>query len=693
MGKWFAMQKKYNFFIYRFIKFTLLFILPFIIFLIWVPFNLLYLNNIWTLQGDPGIFTLATHIFRNDSWHWPLSYTQMALWPSGVALIGTAFNFITALFVKIFHNFLPNHVQTIGIEYLIACYGNFIALFIILKKASLKDTYAFLGAFLAVSFPPFFYRYFHAQLTWHFIIILSLYVLFFKKNRALLYFSLLSVLATLVHFYFFIPVLLMAFAKPFFDSSGNINKGIFKKACINLIICSCITIFSLWTIGYFDLIGEANGFGYFSMNLNAPFNPLNASRIIAPMPLGTEGQYEGFQYLGLGWFLYIIVVLAFAHKKIFSPRKIKILFLLCSVLTLLSLSNKIYFGQFLLLEYNVGIFKNILEIFRSSGRFFWLVGYIIIILCIVKAYKSFSTRIFIFLTIGAIALQYCDIRMPLHETFSFNHAVTDKNLDIFLKDISPKPNYLELQFWNEPAHTNNYYKVMTTSIDNNIPITKLYLARNKSNTSKIIRTYHETLQNNGIILSSEIDLKNIGNMKNSNVYTINNYFIITPPTIISNSIPFRKISFDSSNVQLENILDFTGSEIILISASDDAQQNLRYYKKFIKSLKLMGSNISQLEFRQSYAAIIYRGKLIVEEISNHPITLKATVNGKKITVTSKGLKTGSHGSSFQVDSKCHFLPDRGLNFLIFRGNNDPLVYSANYDTCFIRPPAIDSATQ
>src|SRR5262249_49075749 len=44
----------------------------------------------------------------------------------------------------------------------------------------------------------------------------------------------------------------------------------------------------------------APGYGLFSMNLDAPVNPLLRGSLLPVLPLAFEQQYEGYNYLGVG---------------------------------------------------------------------------------------------------------------------------------------------------------------------------------------------------------------------------------------------------------------------------------------------------------------------------------------------------------------------------------------------------------
>lgn len=122
------------------------------------------------------------------------------------------------------------------------------------------------------------------------------------------------------------------------------------------------------------------------MNLNALINPASRggytwSRLYQVMPQ-QPGQYDGFNYLGLGVLALITAALLFSLRRALRcPQNTKTwwhrngpVFAACVFLTLFAVSNKIYWG-------NIGIelplpakLLELCGIFRSSGRMFYLVA-------------------------------------------------------------------------------------------------------------------------------------------------------------------------------------------------------------------------------------------------------------------------------------------------------------------------------
>src|SRR6185436_5479150 len=62
---------------------------------------------------------------------------------------------------------------------------------------------------------------------------------------------------------------------------------------------------------------EGRGYGFFSMNLLAPINPMSYGSVLLPaLPVAAYGQFEGYNYLGLG------VIALWAIDLVFRPRAV-----------------------------------------------------------------------------------------------------------------------------------------------------------------------------------------------------------------------------------------------------------------------------------------------------------------------------------------------------------------------------------
>jgi hypothetical protein len=161
----------------------------------------------------------------------------------------------------------------------------------------------------------------------------------------------------------------------------------------------------------------STGYGLFSMNLLSPIVPQNSG--LFPWVGGVidaDGyQYEGFNYLGVGLLLASLLVLpAEAGWLRRNLRRHASLLVALAALTAFSISHRVFAGHWLLFELPVPRYIVwALGIFRSSGRFFWLIGYAQVAIVIVLGFRRTQPVMALCLVAAAI-LQLFDVQ-PLRE--------------------------------------------------------------------------------------------------------------------------------------------------------------------------------------------------------------------------------------------------------------------------------------
>ena len=175
----------------------------------------------------------------------------------------------------------------------------------------------------------------------------------------------------------------------------------------------------------------ADGFGYYSMNLLSPIYP-GISAIFPNFgnsPDATGGQYEGYNYLGLGVLFLLGVV---SITVIFFERKQSLvrhlgLILVCVGLTAVAISNRIYWGSHEIAD--LGNLYSWIGQFRASGRFFWPAAYVILIggVNVVSSLKRYSFSIAV-LIIASI-LQFVDTSLLRGRAWARMHNGKDWTID------------------------------------------------------------------------------------------------------------------------------------------------------------------------------------------------------------------------------------------------------------------------
>ena len=158
-------------------------------------------------------------------------------------------------------------------------------------------------------------------------------------------------------------------------------------------------------------------YGYYSMNLLSPVVPQESGLLpgLGGVIDATGGQYEGFNYLGLGLLLASLLMLpaevGWLRKNL---RRHAALLVAFAALTAFAISHRAFAGHWLLFELSMPHYVNrVLGIFRDSGRFFWPIAYAQMAIVIVLSFRRAQPLIALCLA-GAAIVQLLDVQ-PLRE--------------------------------------------------------------------------------------------------------------------------------------------------------------------------------------------------------------------------------------------------------------------------------------
>ena len=396
-------------------------------------------NIAWLMEkGDWPQHFLGWHFFKNESWHFPLGKLSSIQPPVGASIGYTDSIPIMALMFKLFTNILPHNFQYIGF-WLLLCFclqGFFGALLV--STVSCNLIIQLLGAVFFVISPILLVRIGHPALCSHWILLAALWLYFRNwKNFGVInhlgWWLVIIIISAAVHPV--ITVMALGLALTFYCRFSLIDYKI--KLRYGILSCCILVLSSIlvwWIIGYFELgkIGSSYGtfgFGYFSMNLLAPFNPINWvdgewrgswSTFLITRLMATKGQADGFNYLGIGviilglWVFYALII----HLPKFKTVKPILPLAVVSIFfTLFALSNKITLGSQLVYEIKLNHYLlSALSPFRSSGRFFWPVYYSIIFCIIAFIVRRNNTKIGVLILFIGISFQLIDF----HNIYNIN---------------------------------------------------------------------------------------------------------------------------------------------------------------------------------------------------------------------------------------------------------------------------------
>lgn len=393
-------------------------VLPFIIgilafFLVAGPKVLNPTNIAWLDQGDPATHYLGWLFFRNAEWSFPLGMNpNYGLELANAILFSDSLPLFAFLF-KPFSALLPETFQYFGIWLLVCFVMQAWFGWKLMGLVSEGLVVRTLGAAFFVFAPPMIWRlHGHLSLVGHFLILGALYLTLHKRlqRRKFAWGTLLTV-AALVHAYLLAMTGLLWLTDLI---ARTIRKNLlWRKAITEFAALLLVVGVTCWQAGYFS-VGDgliAWGYGFYRMNLLSLVDPSGWSYILKDIP-EAAGDYEGFNYLGLGaitLLIFSLPVLISRRTNIMQAiRRYPVLLITCLGLTIFALSNKVGFG---LHGFEYPLPELVLEmanVFRASGRMFWPVFYLILFSAIFLLVRGYEKRTASILLGLALVIQIVD---------------------------------------------------------------------------------------------------------------------------------------------------------------------------------------------------------------------------------------------------------------------------------------------
>jgi hypothetical protein len=370
-------------------------------------------NIAWLKDGDPATHYLGWVNFRHGPWTFPLGLNPSYGLELGSAVIFSDSNPLLAILFKTVDGWLPETFQYFGL-WLLACFVlqawfGWKLLGLITDNAALR----LLGCGLLVFSPPMFLRTGgHLSLVAHFLILAALYLALHPAlgRRRFAWGTLLGATA-LVHAYLLVMVALIWVADLFGKvMAGKLSRrrGLIEFGGLFALVSVCC-----WQAGYFSIVDGAGGggFGWYRMNLLALIDADGWSYVLPGFAKG-GGDYEGFNYLGLGVLMLLpLATIALRASNIsLKSQLLRWPWLLAAMigLTLFALSNQVGFGARTFSYPLPKIIEGLASIFRASGRMFWPVFYTLVLLVIYLIVRGYRAPIAIGLLAVALTTQVID---------------------------------------------------------------------------------------------------------------------------------------------------------------------------------------------------------------------------------------------------------------------------------------------
>ena len=343
---------------------------------------------------------LSWEQFRKTPWGIPLAENPRVGEELSGSIIHSGGIPLFEIPLKGINAFLPETFQYFGIWTLFCFVAQAIAGWkisgLIFKSSVVRHMVA-----IALLFSPIFLN----RVNWHqgliaqFFILIAIYLVFRKDVRVpFLYWGVLLACSFLVHGYIAVMVTLI-FLTSILDALIK-NRLTIREFIKGLFGCTPGVLTSLWISGYFMIGHTGLNSGWpnwlWKMDLLQPLNFAGWSHSLSWLQESQVGNLEGFAYLGAWPIALSLIALAINRGSlnlIFeNARKYPSFVLLVFAFFLFSLSNKVTLGR---KEFNYQIpsfIEGYYGIFRASGRFFWPVYYLIIIIALFLLKKSIKEQ-------------------------------------------------------------------------------------------------------------------------------------------------------------------------------------------------------------------------------------------------------------------------------------------------------------
>lgn len=383
-------------------------------------------TNITWVSGDAATYYISWAAYRAETiWRWPITWTERLGYPLGISMSWFDPVPIMAILLRPFSSLLPATFQYFGIYMCIAF--SLQAWFSLRLAARLfpgNIVFRLVTAILLVGSPIVTIRIkmVHYSVAGHWLMIACLYYYLQSTDRRsaarwLLPFAIIIFIAGGVNPYLGMICLILAGAGVMrLRLEGRatwMGAGVLSLLLLATLIGSYVS-FGLLLPGM-QTAYAITGFDYYSMNLLSPINPSPFRSIILPsLPFATAGQYEGYNYLGLG-VIGLLVLNAIGRPRRFTatlrltPRSIPLL-ALSVVCLVFAVSQRITLGPWTIAHIELpGVAQAFVSAIHCAGRFFWPVHYLIILLALVLTYRNWPSPTRELLLVGALVFQSADL--------------------------------------------------------------------------------------------------------------------------------------------------------------------------------------------------------------------------------------------------------------------------------------------
>ncbi|WP_109124699.1 DUF6311 domain-containing protein [Dyella sp. C11] len=385
--------------------------------------NMLAPGNVsWLQHQDLAQSYLGWAFYRHGPWGWPLGahpsygleFHSSVFYSDSIPLMAMA--------LKPFSPWLPEPFQYFGLWVLMCFVLQAVFAWRLLSLATPGAVARTLGCVFFLLAPPLLFRLGgHMALFAHWPILAAL-LLYLEPlpRRQDVAWTCLVAASMVIHAYIFVMVAAV-WAADLLRRAWTVRDDRSVAAWLPLMQevaqVVAVTVAVAWLAGFFMVPGGgmgASGFGFYKMNLLAPVNGGGWSWFGLQTPQAL-GEYEGFNYLGVGAVLLCLAAaaaqLAGALKKNDSGLTVWPLLLAALGLTLLALTPHLGIGAWQGTLPLPGALERKLShsSIQSTGRLFWVAYYALLVWAFFALARALPSRAFITVLVVLVSLQLLDL--------------------------------------------------------------------------------------------------------------------------------------------------------------------------------------------------------------------------------------------------------------------------------------------
>jgi hypothetical protein len=458
------------------------------------------------------------------------------------------------------------------------------------------------------------------------------------------------------------------------------------------------------------------------------------SKFISPIAI-PEGQYEGYQYFGLGIIALLIFVtllniqkykteiwnsstiffvallsfpflikqgepitmyervalfifLAIYFMTIFALYKQKEKWLLllsipATLCYLYALSNIVVLGNTTIYTFSIsdeGLYGAMVATMRSSGRLFWLTSQFLVLAGLILMYRNVNSwKKSVFYLIIIISIQCMDLSKLSYRIDSKNREHLPSHLDEDSKNMILKAS--AIRFMSDyDMHIGSFALLHKVSIN------KFYTVHGTGKLTEKKLAYEDSCFKNLVFNPQDLYLFTLNNLPINRTMEIKErfsggYFAIPSKLYRNNdssSVFITKIKSDS----LETIVNLIKKKpLVILSIKDEGTAKLS--KSFTERFDgIFHSRLSKVGFRNSYLAVFKDGSLVSDIVAPEGVVeYSGFISNKNIYV-----KSSSNESIIRINDINFSLNERGINYVAVDSTHKVRYETGNFDTYEINYP-------